>query len=108
MIMAGIAAAAGGIAVAGVTSSYALTWVLIALSGLGIAAFHPEGSRAARQAAGNSNKAMSIFALGGNAGFALGSLVATPVFLHFGVKGSSLLALPAVVLIAFLIRPHRH
>ena len=104
LIMAGIAAAAGGVAVAGLTSSYALTWLLIALSGLGIAAFHPEGSRAARQAAGNSNKAMSIFALGGNAGFALGSLVATPVFLHFGVRGTPLLALPAAVMIVVLIR----
>lgn len=104
LIMAGIAMAGGGIALAGLTTSYALTWVFIALSGLGIAAFHPEGSRAARQAAGNSNKAMSIFALGGNGGFALGSLVATPVFLQFGVSGTPLLALPAAVMIAILIR----
>lgn len=104
MIAAGIGTAAGGIALAGLTTSYALTWIFIAISGLGIAAFHPEGSRAARQAAGNSNKAMSLFALGGNGGFALGSLVATPVFLQFGVSGTPLLAIPAAVMIAILIR----
>lgn len=104
MIMAGMGVAAGGIALTGFTSSYALTWVFLAFSGLGIAAFHPEGARAARQAAGNSNKAMSIFALGGNGGFALGSLVATPVFLAFGVRGAPLLALPAAAMIYVLIR----
>lgn len=104
MIMAGIALAAAGIALTGWTTSYALTWIFIALSGLGIAAFHPEGSRAARQAAGNSNKAMSLFALGGNGGYALGSLVATPVFLTLGVSGAPLLALPAAVMVAVLIR----
>lgn len=104
LIMAGIGTAAAGVAFAGVVSSYWLTWIFIAISGLGIAAFHPEASRAARQAAGNSNKAMSLFALGGNGGYALGSLVATPVFLHFGVRGTPLLALPAVVMIIILLR----
>src|SRR5690625_5669786 len=56
MIMAGIAAAAGGITAAGVTSSYALTWVLITLSGLRSAAVHPAGPRAGRQAAGDPTK----------------------------------------------------
>jgi len=74
MIPVGMLVAALGVALTGLSSSYALTWVLIALSGLGVAAFHPEAARAARQAAGNSNRAMSIFALGGNAGFAVGSL----------------------------------
>src|SRR5690625_5119830 len=104
MITAGIATAALGIAFVGLTYSYALTWIFVAISGLGIAAFHPEGSRAARQAAGNSNKAMGLFALGGNAGFALGSLVATPVFLAFGVSGAPLLALPGIVMVIILIR----
>ena len=72
MIPAGILMAATGVASVGLFSSYLVTWLVIALSGLGIAAFHPEAARAARQAAGNSNRAMSVFALGGNAGFALG------------------------------------
>ena len=104
MISLGMFVAAVGVALAGVWSSYALTWLLIALSGLGVAAFHPEAARAARQAAGNSNQAMSIFALGGNAGFAIGSLVATPVLLVTGLRGTWLLVLPGAVMAIVLLR----
>jgi len=99
MLLAGI-----GASLAGLMPSYALTWLVVAASGLGIAAFHPEAARSARQAAGNSNTAMSVFALGGNAGYALGSLVATPVLLWLGVRGTGLLVLPAVVMALILSR----
>jgi FSR family fosmidomycin resistance protein-like MFS transporter len=102
LIPAGMLTAAVGVALAGLTPSYGLTWVVIAISGLGIAAFHPAAARAARQAAGRSNRAMSIFSLGGNAGFALGSLVATPVLLWAGLRGTVLLVLPAVAMAAIL------
>jgi FSR family fosmidomycin resistance protein-like MFS transporter len=103
MIAAGISTAAVGMAAAGLFSSYLLTWLAIALSGLGIAAFHPEAARVARQAAGNSNRAMSVFALGGNVGFALGSLIATPLLLLTGLRGTVLLVLPAVVMVIVLV-----
>jgi MFS transporter, FSR family, fosmidomycin resistance protein len=74
IIPAGMAVAGLGVGAAGLFSTYLLTWLAIALSGLGIAAFHPEAARAARQAAGNSTRAMSVFALGGNVGYALGPL----------------------------------
>src|SRR5665811_1642580 len=44
MIPAGILTAATGVASVGLSSSYLLTWLVIALSGLGIAAFHPEAA----------------------------------------------------------------
>ena len=103
MIPAGILTAATGVALAGYLSSYLLTWLVIALAGLGIAAFHPEAARAARQAAGNNNRAMSFFAVGGNAGFALGSLVATPVLLFAGLHGTALLIVPALVMVLILV-----
>jgi MFS transporter, FSR family, fosmidomycin resistance protein len=98
LIPAGMLTAAVGVGLAGISPGYLLTWLVVALSGLGIAAFHPEAARVARLAAGNSNRAMSVFALGGNVGFALGSLIATPVLLHVGLHGTVLLALPAVVM----------
>ena len=103
MIPAGMVTAAVGVALAGYTPSYLLTWVVIALAGLGIAAFHPEAARAARQAAGDNNRAMSFFAVGGNAGFALGSLVATPVLLFAGLHGTALLIVPALVMALILL-----
>lgn len=104
MIGGGISLAATGVVLAGYMPNYPLTWIVIALSGLGIAAFHPEGARAARQAAGRSNTGMSIFALGGNAGYALGTVIATPVLLATGLSGTGLLILPAVVMVAILAR----
>src|SRR5665811_358006 len=104
MIPAGILMAATGVASVGLFSSYLVTWLVIALSGLGIAAFHPEAARAARLAAGNSNRAMSVFALGGNAGFALGSLITAPVLLLAGLHGTVLLIVPALVMVVILVR----
>ena len=104
MIPAGILMAATGVASVGLFSSYLVTWLVIALSGLGIAAFHPEAARAARLAAGNSNRAMSVFALGGNAGFALGSLITAPVLLLAGLRGTVLLIVPALVMVVILVR----
>jgi len=103
MIPGGIVTAGIGVALAGLWSNYLLTWAVLALSGLGIAAFHPEAARAARQAAGNSNRAMSVFALGGNAGFALGALVATMVLLVGGLQATWLLVLPAALMAVLLM-----
>ncbi len=102
MIPLGMLVAATGVAAAGLSTRYLLTWLAVALAGLGIAAFHPEAARVARQAAGNSNRAMSVFALGGNAGFALGSLITTPVLLLAGLRGTVLLAVPALVMAGLL------
>jgi MFS transporter, FSR family, fosmidomycin resistance protein len=104
LIPIGMTTAALGVGFAGVFQNYAATWFVIAVSGLGIAAFHPSAASAARRAAGSSNKGMSIFALGGNVGFALGSLIATPVLLAFGLGGTMLLILPAVVMAAILAK----
>src|SRR5664279_4834232 len=92
-----------GVALSGLSTSYVLTWLAFALSELGIAAFHPEGARAARQAAGNSTRAMSLFALGGNTGFAIGPLFATPVLLATGVRGTGLLVVPAAIMAVVLV-----
>ena len=54
----------------------------MALSGIGVAAFHPEGARFANQVSGDRRgQGMSFFSLGGNAGFALGPILVTPLVL---------------------------
>lgn len=104
LIPAGMTTAALGVGLAGLFPSYALTWVMIAISGLGIAAFHPSAASAARRASGDSNRGMSVFALGGNIGFALGTFIATPVLLWCGLKGTALLVLPALVMAGILVK----
>ncbi|MBS0325644.1 MAG: MFS transporter [Proteobacteria bacterium] len=108
LVWVGFSTAAIGVGWAGVSASYEVTWAALALSGLGVAAFHPEAARVARQAAGSSNQGMSIFALGGNAGFALGTVIATPVFLALGLRGTPLLLAPAAVMAIIVIARLNH
>ena len=49
-------------------TSYLLSWLAAALSGLGVAAYHPEAARMARAVSGGSHVGMSWFSLGGNVG----------------------------------------
>ena len=95
----GVALAAGGIALAGVAGSYWLTFAVVVVSGLGVAAYHPEASRFANYVAGERRAtAMSFFSVGGNAGFALGPVFVTPLALAFGLEGTPLVAVvPACV-----------
>ena len=65
------------------------SFVLLAVGfvGLGSAIFHPESSRVARMASGGRyGLAQSVFQVGGNAGAALGPLLAALVILPFGQR----------------------
>ncbi|MCF1598636.1 MFS transporter [Streptomyces muensis] len=86
-----------GVAASGVVDSYALTLTVVAVSGIGVAAYHPEAARAARAAAHGSHTAMGWFSLGGNVGFALAPLLVTAVVATGGLGASPLLMVPAVV-----------
>jgi MFS transporter, FSR family, fosmidomycin resistance protein len=94
----GVLLAGIGIAFAGVVHSYALTLLFVAISGVGVAAFHPEGARFANHASGTRRgTGMSFFSVGGNVGFALGPILATPLVLLFGLSGTvALVVLPAI------------
>lgn len=86
-----------GVALSGVMGSYALTLAVVAVSGIGVAAYHPEAARAAREAARGSHTAMGWFSLGGNVGFALAPLLVAAVVATGGLGASPLLMVPAVV-----------
>ena len=107
LLPTGVAIAGIGIALAAAAPSYWLVLVFVVISGLGVAAFHPEGSKFAAYASGSKRASgMSAFAIGGNIGFALGPIIATPLVLWLGLRGGLLLALPplaiAVTLFALL------
>ncbi|WP_116109811.1 MULTISPECIES: MFS transporter [Amycolatopsis] len=84
-----------GLAFAGVGGSYALTVAAVAVSGIGVAAYHPEAARVARIASRGSHTAMGWFSLGGNVGFATAPLLVAAVVATGGLAWSPLLALPA-------------
>ncbi|MFC4564928.1 MFS transporter [Nocardiopsis mangrovi] len=85
-----------GVALSGVAGSYPLTLAAIALSGLGVAAFHPESARVARAASGGSHTAMGWYSLGGNIGFATAPLMVAAVVATGGLHASPLLVVPAL------------
>jgi MFS transporter, FSR family, fosmidomycin resistance protein len=94
LMPAGLALAAVGIGFAGPAPSYALTATAVVLSGLGVAAFHPEAAKFAGLASRERRgRGMSLFTVGGNAGFAIGPLLTTPLVLVFGLSGTLALAL---------------
>jgi FSR family fosmidomycin resistance protein-like MFS transporter len=94
-----------GISLAGVAPSYPLILACILVSGIGVAAFHPESARFANYVSGARRaRGMSFFSVGGNAGFALGPVVTTPLVLYFGLAGTIFLALPAVLMGLVLFR----
>jgi MFS transporter, FSR family, fosmidomycin resistance protein len=84
-----------GIALAGFAPNYALTFAAIVLSGVGVASFHPEGSRFANYVSGARRASgMSLFSVGGNVGFALGPVLVTPLVLVFGLHGTVFVLIP--------------
>ncbi|HVH70960.1 MAG TPA: MFS transporter, partial [Candidatus Dormibacteraeota bacterium] len=83
-------------------STYGAVLAAAALVGIGSAVFHPESSRVARMASGGQHgKAQSLFQVGGNAGTALGPLLARYVLRNSQprIAWFSILALLAIVLL---------
>jgi FSR family fosmidomycin resistance protein-like MFS transporter len=84
-------------------NSYYFILIAVALIGIGSSIFHPEASNVAYMAAGpRRGLAQSIFQVGGNAGSALGPLLAAMIIVPFGqsqIIWFSLLALLAIVVL---------
>jgi FSR family fosmidomycin resistance protein-like MFS transporter len=99
----GVLLAGMGMALVGVVPSYPLIFLCVVSSGIGVAAFHPEAARFANYVSGTRRaRGMSFFSVGGNAGFALGPVLATPLVLVFDLPGTLFLALPAALMAAVL------
>src|SRR5438128_5844628 len=108
LLPAGVAVAGIGIALAADAPSYWLVLLLVVVSGLGVAAYHPEGSKFAAYASGARRASgMSAFSIGGNLGFALGPVVATPLVVAFGLRGGLLLAVPCLAIATALLAAAR-
>jgi MFS transporter, FSR family, fosmidomycin resistance protein len=104
LLPAGVAVAGIGIGLAAAAPSYWLVCLLVVVSGLGVAAYHPEGSKFAAYASGRKRASgMSLFSVGGNVGFALGPAIATPLVLALGLTGGILLAVPCLAVAALLL-----
>jgi FSR family fosmidomycin resistance protein-like MFS transporter len=101
----GMALSLCGILLLSAAPSFPAILCAVALVGMGSAVFHPESSRIARMASGGRHGfAQSVFAVGGNAGAALGPLAAAFVVVPSGQRGIAWFALAALAGIAMLAR----
>jgi FSR family fosmidomycin resistance protein-like MFS transporter len=112
VLSAGILLAGGGMAATGILTDYTAIFIAVMISGIGIAAFHPEAARYANKVAGQKKgTGVSIFSFGGNAGFALGPIVTVWLIVTFGIKGLTALFIPVIliapVLLVAMNRYHR-
>ncbi len=93
-----------GVALVGIAPSYGLTFAAVLVGGVGVAAFHPEGSRFANYVSGaRRSSGMSLFSVGGNIGFALGPVLITPLVLAFGLHGTLFVLIPTWLMAAMLV-----
>ena len=104
LLPGGVALAGIGTALAAAAPAYWLVLLLVVVSGLGVAAYHPEGSKFAAYASGRKRASgMSLFSIGGNLGYGLGPTATTPLVLAFGLTGGLLLALPVLAVAVLLL-----
>jgi FSR family fosmidomycin resistance protein-like MFS transporter len=109
LLSAGVALAAVGVALAAVAPTYPLLLLAVLVSGVGVAAFHPEGSKLASFVSGRRRATgMAVFSVGGNLGFAAGPLLASVVVVALGLGGGLLLVLPGLAVAALLILERHH
>lgn len=95
-----------GVSLIGMVENYYLILLLAGISGVGIAAYHPEAARRVNVSGGGKKaEAMSIFGIGGTLGFAAGPLYITTALFWFDLPGSVCLLVP-VSIVALLIAKH--
>jgi MFS transporter, FSR family, fosmidomycin resistance protein len=94
-----------GMVILALAPNYGSVLLAAALIGAGSSIFHPESSRIARLASGGRHGlAQSIFQVGGNAGSAMGPLLAAWIIIPHGQASVGWFALAAVLAIAVLAK----
>jgi FSR family fosmidomycin resistance protein-like MFS transporter len=103
---AGLAAAGVGIGLAGVLHGFWWIFAAVAVSGIGVDAYHPGAAREAHRASAGARSAsrFSLYSLGGNVGFAAGPLLALPLLVVWGLNGMAALAIPALAVAVVFAR----
>lgn len=97
-LAAGMGCTLTGLLLLSMAGSFPMLLLAAALVGTGSSIFHPEASRVARMASGGRHGlAQSIFQVGGNAGSAVGPLLAAWIVLPHGQRSIALFSLIALL-----------
>lgn len=100
----GMSSTLAGLVILSFSDSFHMLLVAVGFIGIGSSIFHPEASRMAHLASGGKRGlAQSVFQLGGNAGSAIGPLLAAWIIVPYGqfsVIWFSLIALLAILILS--------
>lgn len=112
LLPAGCFFAGLGLSLLSIPNQYEVVLLLVIVSGLGIASYHPEGFKTARSFTGSKMATgLAVFTVGGNLGLAVGPLVATFILTVFGLSYLPLMllfSLTFLLLLAFTWRSVAH
>ena len=104
LLPAGVAVGGVGMALAALSPTYWWIVLFVIVSGLGTAAYHPEGSKFAAYVSGARRASgMSLFSIGGNLGYSLGVIVTTPIVVLSACNGAAFVAVPTLAVAAMLL-----
>ncbi|THB81288.1 MAG: MFS transporter [Desulfobacteraceae bacterium] len=104
LLWAGLLLAGIGLGMTGLFENYPLILGLAIVSGIGIAAYHPEAAKQVNAHSGSrKNTAMSIFGVGGTIGFAIGPFLVTSAMIFWGLKGTLILIVPVSIMALYMI-----
>ncbi|MGB3779904.1 MAG: MFS transporter [Tunicatimonas sp.] len=104
-LVVGMVFSLAGLLLLAQAAHYAFILLAVGLVGMGSAVFHPESSRVAYLASGGKRGlAQSIFQIGGNAGSAIGPLLAAIIIIPFGQDHVAWFGLAAVLAMIVLTR----
>lgn len=99
----GVLVAGAAFALIPTVSHFAPLVLLVTLSGLGVAAYHPEGFKTASHFTGaRPASGMAVFTVGGYLGFAVAPLVALTIVTRLGFSSLPLMGLVALLFLAVL------
>jgi FSR family fosmidomycin resistance protein-like MFS transporter len=108
LLPVGILAAGIGYALLALPSDYYLVLFLVVISGLGVAAYHPEGYKTAHFFTGErSVTGMSVFSVGGNLGLAIGPPMAIYVTQYLGFDALPVVIIPSLLCTALILTQKR-
>lgn len=93
-----------GLAFLSMPNHYVLVLLLVTVSGLGIASYHPEGFKTARFFTGDKMATgLAVFTVGGNVGLAAGPIVVLAIVTYFGLDYLPLIMVFSAIFLLLLL-----
>ncbi len=106
LIPVGVLLAGLGMSITGYAPTYAVLLLIVTLTGLGVASFHPQASKTVHfiSTAATKGRNQGFFSVGGNFGMALGSLFMTLLLSFKGsLSNTAFFLIPSVLLFPVLM-----